>query len=263
MDAGSYYPGSYFYSGDSRIGPIVRNEVGQPISSFYGYKVRGIFADAAEVLSAPYQDGAEAGFLRFADLDTLTRLDHRTFTMGPYIGTGDMTRIGNPNPDFTSGINLELKWKGFDFSAFIYGLQGGEIYNYNRWFTDFWPSFQGQKSKDLLYNSWTPLNTDPRLPKASNKSNFSTNTNVNSLLVEDGSYWRLKSLQLGYFLPAKWVSNINVKSLRIYLQAVNLFTITGYSGLDPEIGGNDTCFGIDYGNYPVSRQFIFGLSLSL
>ena len=104
--------------------------------------------------------------------------------------------IGNPNPDFTYGLNLVFGIKDFDLTAFFYGSQGNEIFNYNKWWLDFWPSFQGQKSTDLLYNSWTPTNTDATIPMASNKSNFSTNTVSNSYYVEDGSFFRLKNLQI-------------------------------------------------------------------
>jgi hypothetical protein len=106
-------------------------------------------------------------------------------------------------------------------------------------------------------------NKDSKVPKASNKSNFSTNTQVCSYYVEDGSYLRLKNLQLGYSFPADLLSKVNIKYLRIYVQAVNLFTLTKYSGLDPELGGDDRAFGVDYGNYPNVKQFIFGLNLTL
>jgi hypothetical protein len=98
---------------------------------------------------------------------------------------------------------------------------------------------------------------------ATKASNFSTNSVVNSYYIEDGSYFRLKNLQLGYTLPANIVSKVSIRSLRIYVQSVNLFTITKYSGLDPEIGGDDTAFGIDSGNYPNVKQFIVGLNLTL
>jgi hypothetical protein len=133
----------------------------------------------------------------------------------------------------------------------------------NKWYTDFWPSFQGQKSKDLLYNSWTETKKNTSVPKASNTSNFSTNTVANSYYIEDGSYLRLRSLEIGYSIPESMLSKVKIKSLRLYLQGVNLFTSTKYSGLDPELGGDDLSFGIDSGNYPNARQFIFGLNLSL
>jgi TonB-linked SusC/RagA family outer membrane protein len=257
----------YFGSGDSRIGYLVRNEARHPLSSFYGYQVVGIFKNQIEIENAPEQESATPGFLMFENQDTLTNeywlSTQERYKRKSFIDYRDKTYIGNPNPDFTYGINLELSWKNFDISGFFYGSQGNDIFNYNKWWTDFWPSYHGQKSKDLLYKSWTEKNTGATVPIASNHSNFSTNTQVCSYYLEDGSYLRLKNLQIGYTFPKNMMDEIKIRSLRMYLQAVNLFTFTKYSGLDPEIGGGDLAFGIDYGNYPNAKQFIFGLSLTL
>jgi len=241
-------------------GAFNRNMVGHPMSAFFGYQVERLYQESdftgGELNSnLPVQDGAEPGVFMFQDTDgngTITDAD-RTF-------------IGDPNPDFTYGINLALYWKNFDLTAFFYGSQGNDIYNFNRFFLDFWPSFQGQKSKDLLYNSWTPTNTDATTPKATNTSSFSTNTQTTSYYVEDGSYLRLKNLTLGYTLPESLLSKVNISSARVYVQGVNLFTITNYSNLDPEIGVNssygDKAYGVDSGNYPTVKQLIFGLNVS-
>jgi len=242
----------FFDAGGSRIGPFNRNQVGQPVGSFFGYDVQGLFQSDAEVTGAPAQDGAEAGFFRYADIDG----DNA-------ITPDDRTVIGNPNPDFTYGLNLSAGYKNFDLTAFFYGSQGNEIFNYNRWWTDFWPSFQGQKSTDLLENSWTPSRTDATTPKASNTSNFSTNTVANSYYIENGSYFRLKQLQIGYTLPKTVMGNV-FSNARIYLQGVNLFTITSYTGLDPELAtafNQDTRQGVDEGNYPAVQQYLIGVNL--
>lgn len=253
----------WFSSGGSRIGSYVRNQVGHPMSSFYGYQVEGLFQSDAEAAAAK-QDGAEAGFFRYADINSGYD-DKGKAIPGPdgKIDPSDRTFIGSPHPDFTYGLNVALTYKNFDLSAFFYGSQGNDIFNNNRWWVDFWPSFQGQKSQDLLYNSWTPSNTGATVPKASNKSNFSTNTQSSSYYVEDGSYLRMKNLQLGYTLPESMLSKVALKSARIYVQGVNLLTLTKYSGLDPEIGGGDVSFGIDSGNYPTVKQIIFGLNITL
>ncbi|MEY3368082.1 MAG: hypothetical protein RI973_1237 [Bacteroidota bacterium] len=241
----------FFASGGSRIGAFNRNEVGRSLSEFYGYQVVGLFQSQADVDASPTQDGAEPGFFKFADING-----------DGAITPDDRTYIGNPNPDFTYGLNLGLNYKGFDVTAFFFGSQGNEIFNYNKWWLDFWPSFQGQKSKDLLNNSWTEGNTSATTPKASNKSNFSTNTQSASYYVEDGSFFRLRTLQLGYTLPKDVIKSIGIGSVRMYLQGTNLFTITGYSGLDPDVNnGGDTAFGIDEGNYPLVKQYIFGLNV--
>jgi len=252
----------YFDAGGSRIGGFNRNIEGQAIGEFFGYNVIGLFQEAdfnpdSLAIRKYYlidgiatQDGAETGFFRYEDIDGSGGIDPE-----------DRASIGNPNPDFTYGLNLTFGYKNFDLTAFFYGSQGNEIFNYNRWWLDFWPSFQGQKSTDLLNNSWTPSNTGASTPKASNKSNFSTNTVSNSYYVEDASFFRLKSLQIGYTFPRSILGNV-FSNARIYVQGINLFTITKYSGLDPELASfNDTYFGVDEGNLPATKQFLIGVNL--
>jgi TonB-linked SusC/RagA family outer membrane protein len=238
-------------TGTTRIGSNNRNEVGHPMSAFYGYKVIGLFQSAQEVSESPTQAGAEPGFFKFQD----TNGDGQ-------ITPEDRVFIGDPNPKFTYSFNLALNYKNFDLSGFFYGSYGNDIFNSNRYFIDFWPSFQGQKSTELLYDSWTPERTNTKVPKASATANFSTNEQVNSYYLENGSFLRLRTLEFGYTLPTDWMNRINVKSLRLYVQAANLFTITKYSGLDPELGGDDRSFGSDTGNYPLVKNFLFGLNLN-
>ncbi|UCG28061.1 MAG: TonB-dependent receptor [Bacteroidales bacterium] len=250
----------YFDSGGSRIGSFNRNLPGEALGSFWGYEVMGLFQEAdvnwvvdkwVLVDGIPDQDGAEPGFFRYKNNDD----------SDDEITPDDRTIIGNPNPDFTYGFNLMLGYKGFDLTAFFYGSYGNEIFNYNKWWLDFWPSFQGQKSTELLNSSWTTANTGASVPKASNKSNFSTNTVSNSYYIEDGSYLRLKNLQIGYTLPRSIMGNV-FNNVRIYVQAVNLLTITDYSGMDPELASfNDTYMGVDEGNLPATKQYLIGVSL--
>jgi hypothetical protein len=235
----------------SRIGNWIRNQAGHEMSSFFGYKVLGIFKDAAEVAAAPAQDAKAPGRFRYQDTDgdgTITPSD-RVF-------------LGSPNPDFTYGLNVNASYKNFDLSMFFYGSQGNEIMNYVKWWIDFFPSFQGNKSKDLLYNSWTSTKTDAKVPIAENSSNFSNNNAVNSYYLEDGSFLRMKNLTIGYTLPSTLLNKIKLDRARIYLQAVNLFTITDYSGLDPETFGADDSFGVDEGLVRSPRQLLFGLNIN-
>jgi hypothetical protein len=254
----------YFDSFNVRIGNLIRNQTGQPVSSFYGYQVVSLFqtSEFHEVTVAgvtslaqndgvPTQDGAAPGFFKFKDLNNDGKITPE-----------DRTFLGSANPKFTYGLNLAVTYKNFDLTAFLLGSQGNDIYNWNSWWIDFWPSFQGQKSTDLLNNSWTETNTGAKVPKATNISNFSTNTQSCSYYIEDGSYLRMKNIQLGYTIPESILSKVNIKSLRVYVQAVNLFTITKYSGLDPEIGGSDTAHGVDAGNYPIVKQVLFGLNVN-
>jgi TonB-linked SusC/RagA family outer membrane protein len=248
----------FFDAGGSRIGAFNRNQVGYAMGQFFGYNITGLFQSDAEVGEAPVQAGAEPGFFRYENVDT-EATDEATGRQ--LISPEDRTFIGTPHPDFTYGLNLDFGWKNFDLTAFFYGSQGNEIYNYNKWWTDFWPSFQGQKSTDLLYNSWTPDRTDATVPKASNNSNFSTNGESISYYIEDGSYFRLKTLQIGYNFPQSLLGNV-FSNARIYVQGVNLFTVTKYSGLDPELASfNDDFQGVDEGSLPANKQYLIGVNL--
>src|SRR5699024_7544364 len=140
--------------------------------------------------------------------------------------------------------------------------QGNQIWNQVKWWTDFYSSFAGAKSNTALYDSWTPENKNATVAIQEEESKNSTNGVPNSYFVEDGSYLRLKNVQLGYSLPADILQEVCIRRLRLYVQAANLFTITNYSGMDPEIGGGSTNFGIDEGSYANQRQFLLGISLS-
>ena len=247
-------PGGYFdvSSGGSRIGDFTRNQVGHPIGAFFGYQVIGIFQSQDDVAKSPKQTAAASGRFKYKDVngDGQINADDRTF-------------FGNPNPDFTYGFNLNASYKGFDFSMFLYGSQGNQNINYVRYWTDFYPSFQGVKSKDLLYNSWSPARPNAKTPIAENESNFSNNGVVNSYYLEDASFLKCKSLAIGYNLPSTTLKRFGIERLRVYVQAVNLFTITKYTGEDPEVTGTNASFGIDYGTYPNNQKmYTAGVSLS-
>jgi len=231
-------------------GGIVRNAVGQPVSSFYGYQVIGLFQDAADVTSSPIQTGAGPGRFKYADLNG-----------DKAITTADRAFIGNPNPDFTYGINTKVYIHGFDFEALFYGVQGGEVLNFTKWFTDFYPSFAGIGKSTRVLNAWTPTNTNTDVPRFENVSNGSTNGLLNSYYIEKGSYFRLRSLKLGYNVSPALVRRAGIEKLRLFIQGTNIFTATKYTGTDPEVSGVDTNFGVDVGNYPVNRQVLVGLSL--
>ena len=236
--------------GGNRIGATSRNEVGYPVGSFFGYDFLGFFQSQGDVDDHATQAGAEPGFLKYRDTD-----------LSEEIGPEDRIHIGNPNPDFTYSLNFNVGYKGFDLVAFFYGSQGNDIVNQNRWWLDFWGSFIGQKNVGMLNDSWTPDNPDAAFPKASAKSNFSTSQEYSSYYIEDGSFFRLKNLQIGYTFDNAMLGNI-FSNLRIYIQGTNLFTITKYSGLDPELyQPSETVFGVDQGSLPVAKQFIVGVNL--
>jgi len=241
----------YYDTRGSRIGNWIRNQKGHELSSYFGYKVIGLFKDAAEVAAAPAQDAKAPGRFRYQD----TNGDGK-------INDDDRVFLGSPNPDFTYGLNLNASYKNFDLGMFFYGTQGKEIMNYVKWWIDFFPSFQGNKSKDLLYNSWTSTKTDAKVPIAENASNFSNNSAVSSYYLEDGSYFRMKNLTVGYTLPTSLLNKVKIDRFRIYVQGTNLFTITKYTGLDPEIIGADDSYGIDEGLLRSTRQFLIGVNVN-
>ncbi len=244
---------------------IIRNAAGHPVSAFFGYKVAGFWNDESEITAANaeaqkatgnadaiYQTDASTGRFRYADInhDGQITADDRTF-------------LGDPNPDISYGINLGLKYKNFDFSIFLYGVHGNQIWNNVKWWTDFYSSFNGAKSQTALYDSWRPDHKNATAPIQENAGSFSTNNVPNSYFVDNGAYLRAKNLQLGYTLPATLISRLHVERLRVYVQAANLFTITKYKGIDPEIGGAEvTDFGVDEGAYPSQREFLVGINLS-
>lgn len=244
-------PGYFNTASHQQVGSMVRNQEGHPVSSFFGYDVIGLFNSQEEVNTAPTQSGAEPGRFRYRDVngDGEITPDDRTF-------------IGNPNPDFTYGLNLSLSYRGFDLSTILYGSQGNDAVNTIPVYTHFFGTYVGAKS-NVLKNAWTPENTNTTVPKIENQNNFSTAGVFNSYFVEDASYFRMRTLTLGYTFESALMERIKINRLRIYTQAVNLFTLTGYTGLDPELAGSSASFGIDIANYPNNqRSFLLGVNLS-
>jgi TonB-linked SusC/RagA family outer membrane protein len=241
---------------------IVRNEVGQEMSSYYGYQIVGFWQNQGEIdeanANAPsgtYQTAAAPGRFRYEDVngDGQITADDRTF-------------LGSPNPDFTYGINLNFTYSSWDLGMSLFGSQGAQVWNQVKWWTDFFSGFNGAKARVALEDSWTPDNPDAEAPIQETERTFSTNQVPNSYFVEDASYLRIQSLQLGYTLPSRWIERLGAQRLRLYVQASNLYTFTGYSNPEPEIGGSSpedvTSFGIDEGSFPTPRQFLGGVNLT-
>lgn len=239
---------------------IVRNEVGHEMSSFYGYNIVGFWQSEDEIEEAnaqapdgEYQSRAAPGRFRYEDVNS-----------DGQITDADRTFLGSPNPDFTYGINVTVSYHSWDFSASLFGSQGVEAWNQVKWWTDFRDTFAS--TAQLPENSWSPDNRDAEAPRVELDRTFSNGAVPSSYFVEDASYLRIQHLQLGYSLPARWVQRVGGQSLRFYVKGSNLFTITGYSNPEPELGANDpgdvTSFAIDSGAFPTPRQFTGGISLT-
>ncbi|WP_207512366.1 SusC/RagA family TonB-linked outer membrane protein [Longitalea luteola] len=234
-------------TGSNRFGAFSRLQPGQALGAFFGYKVLGLFQSADDVSKSPTQEAAAPGRLKFQDANGDGKID-----------ANDRVFFGNPNPKFTAGLNIDASYKGFDFSAFFYASVGNDVINYVRYWTDFPQVFDGAISKDAVYNSWTPTNLNAKVPRLERGANFSTTTQFSSYYLEDGSFLRCKSMVLGYNIPTAKIKKLGIERLRVYVQAANLFTITKYTGLDPELTTSNlrdnTNFGIDFGNYPSNQK---------
>jgi TonB-linked SusC/RagA family outer membrane protein len=244
----------------------VRNEVGHETGEYFGYKIIDLFQIPNDVAKSPKQDGAAPGKFKYLDANG-----------DGVINDNDRIYIGNPNPKFTSGLNIGFTYKGFDLSAFFYGSFGNDLLNTVN-------PHGGNRA--TLYESWTPIRiyTDIPMAEINDGNDFSEFGVANSFYVEKGTYVRNKTLMLGYTLPKNLIAKMGINYLRIYVEALNLFTITNYSGFDPEITGDyatrnesreaegsylnfatapSANFGIDFGAYPNGqKQYLIGINVN-
>jgi TonB-linked SusC/RagA family outer membrane protein len=246
-----------------------RSYVGEPVGEFFGYKAIGIFQSQKQIdelnAKAPggiYRPGTVAvpGDRIFADIngDGLVNAD-------------DRVPIGNPQPKFFGGLNLDATYKAWDINLYFYGSYGNKILNYVESNLESLARRGGVGSENVnevyFNNHWTPTNPSDRYARAvgTGGDNSSLNNVPSSVWVEDGSFLKLKNLSIGYTLPASLLNKYSISRVRVYVSSQNLFVITSYSGLDPEIGiqgGNATQNGVDNGTYPSSRYFTFGLNVT-
>lgn len=235
---------------------IVRSTVGNPYGRFYGYEMLGIFQDQAEIDNYKSKDGtvimpkAKPGDSKFADLDGDGK-----------ISSSDMTVIGDPNPTAVYGLSFNANWKNFDLSILFQGTWGNDVFNASKFYFE---KFDGRQNvlKSAYKSGWSgkgstndrPITLAYDTDDARNSQNWWQST----MYVEDGSYFRMKNLQVGYTFSPK-LSASSQPSFRIYFSAQNLLTFTKYSGFDPEVSDN----GVDAGQYPQPRTFVFGLNINL
>ena len=224
--------------------PIVRFEEGYSPGYFYGYATDGIFQSQEEINNHAIQNGAAPGDIRFVDVND-----------DGVVNDEDRTEIGDPFPDFTIGWNLNLAYNSFDLSVFTYASVGNDIYRaYERNL-----NYTNRFASTL--NRWTGPGTsfdEPRVTFVDSNNN----RRASDRYVEDGSYLRIKNIQLGYNLPEDVVDVLGFDDVRAYFQVKNALTLTNYSGYDPEISaGGVLNTGIDYGTYPQPRIWSLGLNI--
>ena len=240
----------------TRFGNQVINKVGSPIGSFYGLVAEGFFRDAADVAAHVTQNGAAPGRIKFRDSNG-----------DGQITAADRVIIGSPHPDFTAGLDLGFRRGNWDLSGTLFGTFGNEIFDVQKEFYVF-RNFSTNVRADRLTDSWTPQNLDAKYPRLDQTDVYSNA--LSSFYVENGSYVRLRNLQLGYNIPpsmSRWLA-----ASRVYVQGENLFTVTGYDGLDPALPAanvfgaagdiRDQYRGVDRGTYPSNRTFSIGIVTS-
>ncbi|WP_162051784.1 SusC/RagA family TonB-linked outer membrane protein [Pontibacter pamirensis] len=235
---------------------ITRTQAGQPIQSFYGWQVDRIFQSDDDVANSPKQEnGTQAGDIKFKDLDN-----------NGVINDADRTFIGSYLPDFSYGINASAGYKNFDLTLFFQGVHGNEIYNASRVIIE-----GGQRlfnAGTQVLDAWTPSNTDTDIPRMV-AGDPNRNNRVSDRFIESGSYLRLKNLVIGYTIPQETLNSFaggKLSGLRFYFTSQNLFTVTKYTGLDPEVGtlqGGLLSNGVDFGQYPTPRVLMGGIQITL
>lgn len=225
-----------------------QTEVGQPIGYFYGYIVEGIYQSYADKLNSPKVIGYEygPGDLKYRDVNGDGQID-----------TKDRTAIGNPTPDFTYGASLNLSYKRFEFDIDINGSYGGDVYR-------IWGSSELPYSRynyaSFKLNRWNGPGTSNWVPILGD--NHAINRLPSTFGIEDGSYMRIRNIQIAYNFNPDILSRIHIKSLRVFANVQNLKTFKNNSGYTPEFGGSPTAFGLDYGDGPVPMIVTGGINVN-
>ena len=247
-----------------KSGTTTKTEVGREIAYFYGYKTGGIFKTQADLDAHVYtdKDGVTKPIQQYAQLGDVKYLD---LNGDGQITEADMTYLGSASPDFTGGLNINLGYKNFDITAFFNYSIGNEIVNsmYQSLYSS--RMHETNISRDMALNHWTPENPNSNVPRLTKTDLNKNDTYFSDRWVEDGSYLKVKQIQIGYTLPKRLTDKAGIKNLRIYGAVDNLYTFTKYSGLDPELFGlygDPFYYGVDMVTYPNPRTYSFGLNLT-
>ena len=238
----------YENAGASGVGPYIKGQNGEVYPFFYGYKTDGILQNQAEAnaYNAAYGRNAQPGDVRFVDVDGNDVIDDN-----------DRVKIGKGMPDWTFGLNLGGDWKNFDLNAFFQGSLGNDVFDFSTR-----GDIPAMNRPAWILDRWTGEGTSNKLPRLTN-ANPNGNWASSDLYIKDGSYLRLKNLQLGYTLPATISQRVSISKLRLYVAGENLLTFTGYDGFDPELAsGNYFTIGVDKGIYPQARTISFGANIT-
>ncbi|WP_088654147.1 SusC/RagA family TonB-linked outer membrane protein [Geofilum rhodophaeum] len=238
----------YENAGASGVGPYIKGQNGEVYPFFYGYKTDGILQNQAEAnaYNAAYDKKAQPGDVRFVDVDGNDVIDDN-----------DRVKIGKGMPDWTFGLNLGGDWKNFDLNAFFQGSLGNDVFDFSTR-----GDIPAMNRPAWILDRWTGEGTSNTLPRLTN-ANPNGNWASSDLYVKDGSYLRLKNLQLGYTLPATISQRVSISKLRLYVAGENLLTLTGYDGFDPELASGDYfTIGVDKGIYPQARTISFGANIT-
>ena len=245
-----------YYAGTVDTGiSATKTDVGQPIGSFYLYKMDGIFQNEAEILTSAYQGkNIKPGDVKYVDINNDNVIDAK-----------DRDFAGSAIPVINAGLNLSGNYKGFDLTAFFQGAFGQKLFSQVNY--DIEGYYRGFNVTERYYlEHWTGEGTSNTQPRASWAAK-SNNVRASTRFLEDGSYVRLKNIQIGYTVPN--TRKFRLQSVRLYVAATNLLTFTGYTGFDPEMtvstnsaSQGDLANGIDWGTYPVAKNYTFGLNIS-
>jgi len=246
--------------------------VGQPVGEFYGFKSLGIFQSQAQIdaLNAAAQAKYGAGTYY---QHSVTQPGDRYFADvngDGIVNASDQVSLGSPQPKFFGGLNLNATYKAWDVTLYFYGTYGNKIFSFAESNLESFESRQNVSIENVslqyYQNAWTPQNHNNTYSRIVANDDAEGSDAASSAFVQDGSFLKLKTINIGYTLPTEIAKKVSITKLRVYVSSQNLFTITGYKGLDPEIGtqgGNPTQNGIDNGVYPSSRFFTVGLNVTL
>lgn len=238
----------YESAGASGVGSYVKGMNGEVFPYFYGYQTNGLIQNQAEAdaYNSLYGENARPGDVRFVDLNG-----------DESITDDDKTKIGKGMPDWTYGLTVGAEWKQFDFNMFWQGSLGNDIFDFSQR-----GDIPAMNRPSWILDRWTGEGTSNSIPRMTNQ-NSNRNWRSSDLYIKDGSYARLKNIQLGYSLPSSLLQKAAISRLRVFVSAENLVTITDYDGFDPEIAsGGYTTIGIDRGIYPQSRTIIIGANIT-